>query len=81
MALTAVDTMAAPDVVGVDMTVAADTGAVAMTVADVLIAPQAHTPSGPDKCPDQDAIDRAKPGIVNHYVTGDMISVGDKEYN
>ena len=46
MALTVVDAMAAPDVVGADMTVAADTGAVAMTVADVVIAPQAHTPSG-----------------------------------
>ena len=47
MALTAVDAMAAPDVVGADMTVAVDTGAVAMTVADVVIAPQAHTPSAP----------------------------------
>ena len=50
MALFAVDAMAAPDVtdvVGADMTVAADTGDVAMTVADVVIAPQAHTPSGP----------------------------------
>ena len=49
MALTAVDAMAAPgvtDVVGADMTVAAETGAVKMTVADVVIAPQAHTPSG-----------------------------------
>ena len=46
MALTAVDAMDAPgmtDVVGADMTVAADTGAVAMTVADVVIAPQTHT--------------------------------------
>ena len=50
MALTAVDAMAVPsvtDVVGADMTVAADTGGVAMTVADVVIAPQSHTPSGP----------------------------------
>ena len=47
MALTTVYAMAAQDVVGADMTVAADTGAVAMTVADVVIAPQAHTPSGP----------------------------------
>ena len=31
--------------------------------------------------PDQDAVDRAKPGIVNRYVTGDRIFVGDKEYN
>ena len=50
MALTAMDAMDAPgvtDVVGADMTVAEDMGAVAMTVADVVIAPQAHTPSGP----------------------------------
>ena len=33
--------------VGADMTVAADTGAVAMTVSDVVIAPQTHTPSAP----------------------------------
>ena len=46
MALTVEDMKAAADVVGADMTVAADTGAVAMTVADVVIAPQAHTPSG-----------------------------------
>ena len=45
MALTAVDAMAAPDVVGTVMTVAADTGSVSMTVVDVVIAPQAHTPS------------------------------------
>ena len=43
MALTAVDTMAAPDVVGADMTVATDTGAGEMTVADVVNAPQTHT--------------------------------------
>ena len=43
MALTAVDAMAAPDVVGADMTVDADTGAVEMTVADVVNAPQNHT--------------------------------------
>ena len=47
MALTTVDAMAAPDVVGTDMTEAADTGAAAMTVVDVVIAPQAHTPSVP----------------------------------
>ena len=49
MALAAVEAMAAPDVtdvVGEDMTVAADTGDVAMTVAEVVITPQAHTPSG-----------------------------------
>ena len=50
VALAAVDAMAAPDVtdvVGTDMIVAADTGAVEMTVADVVISYQAHTPSGP----------------------------------
>ena len=47
MVLTAEDTKAAADVVGADMTVAADTGAVAITKSDVVIAPQAHTPSGP----------------------------------
>ena len=46
MALTAEDAKAAADVVGADMTVAADTGAVAITKTDVVIAPQAHTPSG-----------------------------------
>ena len=45
MALTAEDTKAAADVVGADMTVAADVGAVAMTKTDVVIAPQTHTPS------------------------------------
>ena len=44
VSLTAVDAMAAPDVVGADMTVDADTGAVEMTVADVVNAPQTHTP-------------------------------------
>ena len=48
MALTTVDAMSAPDVVGTDMTVASDTGAVEMTVADVVIAPQDHTPSAPE---------------------------------
>ena len=50
VALAAVDAMAAPDVtdvVGADMTVAAETGAMEMTVADVVVASQAHTPSGP----------------------------------
>ena len=50
VALAAVDTMAAPDVtdvVGADMTVAADTGGVAMTLLDVVIAYQAQPPSGP----------------------------------
>ena len=45
MALTAVDAKAAADVVGADMTVAADTGAVAITKTDVVTAPQTHTPS------------------------------------
>ena len=50
VALAAVDAMATPDVTdveGTDMTVAADTGAVKMTVADVVIASQAQPPSGP----------------------------------
>ena len=47
MALTAEDAKAAVDMVGADMTVAADTGAVAITKTDVGIAPQSHTPSGP----------------------------------
>ena len=46
MALTAEDAKAASDVVGADMTVPEDTGAVAMTKTDVVIAPQTHTPSG-----------------------------------
>ena len=46
MAMTAEDAKAAADVVGADMTVAADTGAVAITKTDVVTAPQAHTPSG-----------------------------------
>ena len=44
MALTAEDAMAATDVVNADMTVDADTGAVEMTVADVVNSPQTHTP-------------------------------------
>ena len=46
MALTVEDMKAAADVVGADMPVATDTGAVAITKTDVVIAPQAHTPSG-----------------------------------
>ena len=46
MALTAEYPKAAADAVGADMTVAADTGAVAITKTDVVIAPQAHTPLG-----------------------------------
>ena len=48
--LAALDVMDAPDVTdmgGADMTVSTDRGDVAMTVADVVIAPQDHTPSGP----------------------------------
>ena len=50
VALAAVDAMAAPDVidvVGADMTVVVNTGGVAMTVADVVIASQAQPPSDP----------------------------------
>ena len=50
VALAAVDAMAEPDVmdvVGADMTVVADTGAVEMTVADVVIVSQEQPPSGP----------------------------------
>ena len=46
MALTVEDAKAAADVVGVYMTVAADTGAVEITKTDVVIAPQMHTHSG-----------------------------------
>ena len=45
MALTADDAKAAADVVGADMTVAVDTGAVAITKTDVVISPQTYTPS------------------------------------
>ena len=48
VALAALDAMAAPDVtdvVGADMTVAADTGAMAMTVVDVVTASQDQPPS------------------------------------
>ena len=50
VALAVVAVMAAPDVtevVGADMTVAADTRDVGMTVANVVIASQAQPPSGP----------------------------------
>ena len=43
-------------------------------------APNTHTFNA-DKCPDQDAVDRAKPGIVGHYVTGNRIFMGDHVYN
>ena len=53
MALTVEDAMTAPDVVGADMTVAADTGdeaiavamTVVMTVENVVVTPQTHTHS------------------------------------
>ena len=45
MALTAEDVKGAADVEAADMTVAADTGDVAMTETDVVTAPQTHTPS------------------------------------
>ena len=45
MALTAVDAKAAAAVEAADMTVAADTGAVAMTKTDIVTTPQTHTPS------------------------------------
>ena len=81
MALTAVDAMAAPDVVGADMTVAADTGGRGNDRGRRgYRSSNSHTFS-PEKCPDQDAVDRAKPSIVNCYVTGDRIFVGDREYN
>ena len=51
VALTVVDTKAVADVVGADMTVAADTGAVAMTKTDVVNAPQTHTPSDMKNAP------------------------------
>ena len=35
----------------------------------------------PENCPDQDAIDRVNPNIVNRYVTGNRIFVDDHEYN
>ena len=80
MALTAEDAKAAADVVGADMTVAADTGAVAMTKTDVVIAPQNTHTFRPDKCPNQDAVDRVKPSIVHRHVTGDRIFVDDNTY-
>ena len=82
VALAAVDAMAAPDVtdvVGADMTVAADTGGRGNDCdrrGDRI--PITHT-FRPDRCPDQEAVDRAKLGIVSRYVTVDRIFVGDKE--
>ena len=35
----------------------------------------------PGRCPDQEAVDRAKPSILSRYVTGDRIFVGDQVYN
>ena len=42
--------------------------------------PNTHTFNA-DKCTDQDAVDRAKPGIVGRYVTRNRIFVGDQVYN
>ena len=39
------------------------------------------TTSRPKNCPKQDAVDCAKPSIVNRYVTGNRIFVGDHVYN
>ena len=50
VSLAVVEAMATPDVtdvVGADMTVVADTGAVAITISDVVIAYQAQPPSDP----------------------------------
>ena len=80
MALTAEDAKAAADVVGVDMTVAADTGGRGNNQkrrSDRT--PSAHT-FRPDKCPDQDAVDRVKPSIVRRHVTGERIFVDDHTY-
>ena len=41
--------------------------------------PNAHT-FRPDKCPDQDDVDRVKPSIVHRHVTGDRIFVDDNTY-
>ena len=38
--------------------------------------PNTHT-FRPEKCPDQDAVDRVKPNIVHRHVTGDRIFVDD----
>ena len=42
--------------------------------------PSTHT-FRPDRYPDQEAVERAKPGILSRYVTGDRIFVCDNEYN
>ena len=41
--------------------------------------PSAHT-FRPDKCPDQDAVDRVKTSIVHRHVTGNRIFVDDNTY-
>ena len=38
------------------------------------------TTFSPETCPEQDAIDRAKPNIVHRYVTGNRIFVDDNTY-
>ena len=35
----------------------------------------------PNKCPDQESVDRAKPIIVSRYVTGERVFVGEQVYN
>ena len=80
MALIAEDAKAAADVVGADMTVAADTGG----RGNNQNRRNDHTPSAhtyrSDKCPDQDSIDRVKPNIVHRHVTGNRIFVDDNTY-
>ena len=34
----------------------------------------------PDKCPDQEVIDRVKPSMVHRHITGDRIFVDDNTY-
>ena len=81
MALTAEDAKAAADVVGADMTVAADTGGRGNNhLRRGDLTPISHT-FRPDRCPDQETVYRKKTGIVSRYVTGNRIFVGDKEYN
>ena len=77
MELTAMDVKAAADVVGADMTVAADTGGRGNDQnrrSDRT--PDTHT-FRPYICPDQDYVDRVKPNIVRRHVTGERIFVDD----
>ena len=84
VALAAVDAMAAPDVtdgVDADMTVVADTGGRGNDRGRRSDRIPSSTTFRPENCPDQDAVDRTNPSIVNRYVTGDRIFVGDHVYN